>query len=175
VPVSSCKELRVIYYCLCLQVEPLTIIDDPADWKAKVGAGAQAGQCLQLCTRPLHVWLTLMTALPQVAVSCRHYISAQPLDSAWPEPLPLLRLPPPQPLQDLSPESYTYQLSPAEVAEIIAGTDAILARGVKDEEDIKKVGGGGSSCAGNQKGCAACSASSSRARSDIRVVCRGAK
>jgi hypothetical protein len=44
-------------------------------------------------------------------------------------------------LQDLSPEEYTYQLSPAEVSEIIAGTDAILARGVKDEEDIKKVRG----------------------------------
>ncbi len=42
-------------------------------------------------------------------------------------------------LQDLSPADYTYVLSPAEVAEIIAGTDAILARGVKDEEDIKKV------------------------------------
>jgi hypothetical protein len=59
----------------------------------------------------------------------------------------MLRLPPSLPspyscLQDLSPEEYTYQLSPAEVAEITAGTDAILARGVQDEEDIKKVGGG---------------------------------
>lgn len=41
--------------------------------------------------------------------------------------------------QDLKPEEYTYTLTDAEVAEIIAGTDAILARGVKDEEDIKKV------------------------------------
>lgn len=41
--------------------------------------------------------------------------------------------------QDLSPEDYTYTLTDAEVVEIIAGTDAILARGVKDEEDIKKV------------------------------------
>lgn len=44
-------------------------------------------------------------------------------------------------LQDLKPEEYTYTLTDAEVAEIIAGTDAILARGVKDEEDIKKVRG----------------------------------
>jgi protein involved in polysaccharide export with SLBB domain len=43
-------------------------------------------------------------------------------------------------LQDLRPEDYTYQLSPADVAEIISGTDHILAQGVKDEEDIKKVG-----------------------------------
>jgi hypothetical protein len=42
-------------------------------------------------------------------------------------------------LQDLRPEDYTYQLSPADVAEIISGTDHILAQGVKDEEDIKKV------------------------------------
>jgi hypothetical protein len=59
----------------------------------------------------------------------------------------MLRLPPSRSspysrLQDLSPEEYTYQLSPAEVAEIIAGTEAILARGVTDEEDIKKVRGG---------------------------------
>lgn len=46
------------------------------------------------------------------------------------------------PSQDLKPEDYTYELSKEEVAEIIAGTDAILARGVKDEEDIKKVGVG---------------------------------
>lgn len=41
--------------------------------------------------------------------------------------------------QDLKPEDYTYHLSESDLAEIIAGTDAILARGVKDEEDIKKV------------------------------------
>ncbi len=45
-----------------------------------------------------------------------------------------------QPEQDLVPSDYTYVLSPAEVSEVIAGTDAILARGVKDEENIKKVG-----------------------------------
>lgn len=45
-------------------------------------------------------------------------------------------------LQDLKPEDYTYQLTPEEVAEIIAGTEAILAKGVKDEEDIKKVRAG---------------------------------
>lgn len=44
-----------------------------------------------------------------------------------------------QHLQDLKEEDYTYKLSQAEVAEIIAGTDAILATGVRDEEDIKKV------------------------------------
>lgn len=45
-------------------------------------------------------------------------------------------------MQDLKPEDYTYQLRPEEVAEIIAGTDAILARGVKEEEDIKQVRAG---------------------------------
>lgn len=40
---------------------------------------------------------------------------------------------------ELKPADYTYHLSPAEVAELIAATEAILARGVKDEEDIKKV------------------------------------
>lgn len=54
-------------------------------------------------------------------------------------PARLLHMLCPCALQDLNPEDYTYQLSPEEVAEIIAGTDAILARGVKDEEDIKKV------------------------------------
>lgn len=47
-------------------------------------------------------------------------------------------------MQDLRAEDYTYQLTPAEVAEIISGTDIILAKGVTDEEDIKKVWGGGS-------------------------------
>jgi hypothetical protein len=33
--------------CTCEQVEPLTIIDDPADWKAKVSSGwASIGPCL---------------------------------------------------------------------------------------------------------------------------------
>lgn len=45
----------------------------------------------------------------------------------------------PRHCQDLSPEDYTYRLSEAEVAELIAATDAILARGVREEEDIKKV------------------------------------
>ncbi len=44
------------------------------------------------------------------------------------------------PSQDLKPEDYTYHLTEADVAETIAAADAILARGVKDEEDIKKVG-----------------------------------
>jgi hypothetical protein len=43
-------------------------------------------------------------------------------------------------VQDLRAEDYTYTLSPEEVLESIAGTDALLARGVQDEEDIKKVG-----------------------------------
>jgi N-acetylmuramic acid 6-phosphate (MurNAc-6-P) etherase len=43
-------------------------------------------------------------------------------------------------MQDLRPGDYTYTLTAEDVAEIIAGTDAILAGGVKDEEDIKKVG-----------------------------------
>jgi hypothetical protein len=55
----------------------------------------------------------------------------------------LLNLIPPPPLeQDLRAEDYTYTLSPVEVSEIIAGTDALLARGIQDEEDIKKVGRG---------------------------------
>ncbi|WIA42630.1 hypothetical protein OEZ86_008603 [Tetradesmus obliquus] len=40
---------------------------------------------------------------------------------------------------ELKPADYTYHLSPAEVAELIAATEAILARSVKDEEDIKKL------------------------------------
>jgi hypothetical protein len=39
---------------------------------------------------------------------------------------------------DLAPSDYTYTLSQAEVQELIDATEAILARGVKDEEDIKK-------------------------------------
>lgn len=42
-------------------------------------------------------------------------------------------------IQDLKPEDYTYQLTQSDLAEIIAGTDAILAKGVNNEEDIKKV------------------------------------
>jgi hypothetical protein len=41
--------------------------------------------------------------------------------------------------QDLSPEQYTYTLSPEEVAEIITGTDTLLARGFNNEEAIKQV------------------------------------
>lgn len=55
------------------------------------------------------------------------------------EPLTIIDDPADWRSQDLKPEDYTYRLTETEVAEIIAATDSILARGVKDEEDIKKV------------------------------------
>lgn len=42
-------------------------------------------------------------------------------------------------LQDVTLEDFTYRLSESDVSEIIAATDAILAKGVKVEEEIRKV------------------------------------
>lgn len=42
-------------------------------------------------------------------------------------------------VQTHSLEDFTFQLSASDVSEIIAATDAILARGVREEEDIRKV------------------------------------
>jgi hypothetical protein len=56
-------------------------------------------------------------------------------------------------LQDLVAADYTYTLSVEEVSEIIAGTDALLARGIKEEEDIKKVWRGGGGAGGSLQLC----------------------
>lgn len=55
------------------------------------------------------------------------------------EPLTIIDDPADWKSSDLKPEDYTYKLSEREIAEIIAATEEILARGVKHEEDFKMV------------------------------------
>jgi hypothetical protein len=120
-------------------VEPLTIIDDPADWKAKVREGKRSvtrnhmGQ-YNGCKPARFVHIDTPATKQQPTPMRRFW---------WPGKHTLLHQHDGNAtsftLQDLRPEDYTYPLSPSEVAEIISGTDQILAKGVKDEEDIKKV------------------------------------